>query len=115
MNILPNSPKPFHVRPHKLQTFSLISTNRVTVSELGPLEIKTKPTYQEKHKTVLTELKISELKISSENQQRLNKIVSDNLRAFAGSDDDLCHTTVFEHKINRGDKPPFRERLRNFA
>ena len=59
------------------------------------------------------ELKVSELNFSPANKQKLIKIIVKNLDAFAGSDDDLGCTSVCEQRINTGDKPPFRDRLRN--
>ncbi len=101
--------------PVKLRTFGLVSTNRVIVSELNPSKPEAFKTElnnrEEKLQTILSELKVSELKINNTTKQKLIKIVSENLNAFAASDDDLGHTTVCQHKINTGDKPPFRERL----
>ena len=64
-------------------------------------------------RTVLSELKVSELNLSPANKQKLIYIIVRNLDAFAGSDDDLGCTPVCEHRINTGGKPPFRESLRN--
>ena len=61
---------------------------------------------------VLAELKVSDLSIPEFNKRRVVELVRRNLRAFAVSPSDFGRTQFVTHRIDVGDNPPFKERLK---
>ena len=82
-------------------------------SEIVPTEIdQSNLIRHRKLEKVLSELKISELKISQSLKHSLVALIDRCLDAFAASDDDIGHTSIVEHTIDTGSNPPVREKLR---
>ena len=67
---------------------------------------------REKLCKVLAELKIDLISFSDSIRHQLVSVLARRLDAFAGDDDDVCHTTLIEHRIETGNSLPFRQRAR---
>ena len=61
---------------------------------------------------VPAEVKIELISVSDSIRHQLVNVLARRLDAFAVDDDDVCHTTLIEQRIETGNSLPFRERAR---
>ena len=75
-----------------------------------PVQTSVEPTG--KLQKVMSELHISELKVSEEMKKAIVDIVKRRLDAFAATPTDLGRTKIIEHRIKTGEAQPFKHKLR---
>ena len=103
----PRTAPPIHFNSSLLPDHEELENSNVSDSEVDD---SSQP--DNKLQRVLEELKISVLNLTKELKQELVRVVEEHLGAFSANDDDVGCARGFQHKVNTGDNPPFKQRVR---